>query len=147
MAITREEFSKMIENGETAWGINIYNRVVDVDARNYELIFADDNYIYLYKTKEEAEWVAKTHATREERFEPPTWEEVNKDRHKETFIHKLSKNGKDLWLSIYPFAMEIKLHCGDVRKEYGCKDGYTKENWEKAVTLARKLFLGDEIDG
>lgn len=145
--ITKEELEKMIENGETVYGV-LNNQVCDVYEEifdNFELGSWYDDYggrhhiklEDLYRTKEEAEWAAKMHATREERFEPPTWEEFDFDD-EWSFID----NKGNEWDLYSPDKITIRLVCFPVNH---WEFEYTKENYTKACEIAKRLFLGDEI--
>lgn len=154
--INREELEKMIENSETFyWERNIENKY-DILELAYPSIFSnyklnndfmtirDDDYcmewaLYyedLYKTEYEC-WRAKTYATREERFEPPTWKEFTRCPHYQ-FTFKDEDN------KFWETEIEIESeHIFIGERDFGKS---TKENYEKAVMIARKLFLGEKID-
>ena len=91
----------------------------------------------LYETQAEAEWVAKMHTKRTEYFEPPTWEEFEKQGEPYYFI---GKGGIKERIYIY--------NNNGIRKllSSGCKfwGTPTKENYIKACEYARNLFLGKE---
>lgn len=89
----------------------------------------------LYETKSEAQWVAKMHTERTEKFCPPTWEEFEREHKPYCFISK-----KGLRETIYIFDKNIhnKLLSSGSRL-FGKP---TKENYEKAVLYAKALFEG-----
>lgn len=158
MMITRKELEKMIENGETVWvlllsgkksiALNDSVKITETAGLDWLHIKYAESYplSWLYRSEEELDWHLNMHATREERFEPPTWEEV-KDNIGWCFSF-LSKDGKyDLYI-LYPDKNNPEKH---IFLYYPYGEGYdkglaTKENYAKAVEIARKLFLG-ESDG
>lgn len=78
------------------------------------------------------------HAIREEKFEPPTWEDVKKGYLDYYFIDAKQRR-YNLYASI---DSGILLNCNSgYGKDYYFK--YTKENYEKAVMIAKKLFIGE----
>lgn len=163
--LTREELEKMIENGETVWYFDAEDEadwgIVEIDTKNFRWSDSEDCYINfnketwqtdpqpykmyndsLYKTKEEAEWVANMHATREEKFCPPTWEEMQEDL-------------KDVPDGTYTVIENSQITL-DYKKSfiideillYGIGADFnwnaTKENYTKAVELAKRLFLRED---
>ena len=86
---------------------------------------------------EKGEWCYEMHASRLERFEPPVWEEFLEieeyifwtKKHKQTHIMTL---GAKYLVVETDFE---RFYTGDL----------TKENYIKACTIARKLFLGESI--
>lgn len=148
--IERERLQELIEHGETIYFV--YNGNVD----EKEGIYKDDfilnetyvsiywtsrshqiKYKDLYETQSEAEWVAKMHTKRTEYFEPPTWEEFEKQGEPYYFI---GKGGINERIYIYDNNGRRKLLSS------GCKfwGTPTKENYIKACEYARNLFLGKE---
>ena len=77
------------------------------------------------------------HTSRTEKFEPPTWEEFER-QHKP--YHFISKCG--LRETIYIFDKNINNKLLSAGSKFFGKP--SKENYEKAVEYARKLFLGVE---
>lgn len=88
----------------------------------------------LFETKERVEWHCKMTAERTERFEPPMWEDIEKDYEfsfiKDGFLVTLDLK-KEKWLTV---TSGICLRF-DV---LGCK--VTKENYIKACEIVRDLF-------
>lgn len=104
----------------------------------------------IFETKDRAEWALKTTAERTERFEPPMWEDLlEKDLYVFTFV----KDGE-----VYDFICNNYLDKVDIRLEqrlvgYSSKpvttcqfDGATKEDYEKACEIVRRLFKGERND-
>lgn len=170
--ISREELEKMIKNRKMVWLIIPVAEMYDSITLNAEyceinndlLIFKMSNgeavlrfkLNDIYKTQEDAkakiDWVKKHHKIRRERFEPPTWEEFEKLNY---YIFN-SKDGKRLVIekilcnecwengcySVYKLGISDN---NDFNHNLVFKGDYTKENYEKAVDIARKLFLGEEV--
>lgn len=94
----------------------------------------------------EIEFRAKYHTSRLEKFEPPTWEEVQKNglcywyfvgKDKSRYVISVDlPYNKDLGV-IFVANMNSRVVITD---EYIC----TKENYIKAVEKAKKLFLGEK---
>lgn len=95
---------------------------------------------------EKGKWEYEMHISRIERFKPPVWED---------FVNIISPKGS----MCYDFVSKDKESCEiyvdfsyqkiTILGEFG---GYgewqlSKENYIKACTIARKLFLGESIDG
>lgn len=146
--ITREELEKMIESGEIAWlkggGGLILNKNCKVlrDGGN-DWLFVHECPFYLltelYKTKEETEWILKTHTKREERFEPPHWNEIDKS----TFWEYSFVSAQPYYYGKITVGVDIDVEYGAYCSKYKYESfgSATKENYEKAVDFARKLFL------
>ena len=95
----------------------------------------------LWETKELAEWHSKTYAERTERFEPPMWDDIDKEY-------------------IFNFIKHLeRVHFGVSKiKNSLCPEGFicvrsdevlfaefaTKENYEKACEIVRDLFKGEK---
>lgn len=166
--INREELEQMIENGETIYNINEFddNKIESLELNDKYKVEFDDvhkeytlNYRYnknvydwyllkdLYKTEEEAEWILDTHDTRIERFEPPTWEEFKSDKldsyEFSTPKHRKFTIGKAHCVDFVNWFVYVKY---DDEYEHLFYQPLTKENYTKAVMLARRLFKGENID-
>ena len=162
--MTREELEKAIENEETVYIVDNYlsdilgatqiklNKDYFIDEENntlcVEVDLYDDTDISIvgsfngiYKTKAEAEWVAKMHTSRVEVFEPPTWGKFIECKVIEFTISKslyeLKMCGEKVYLSYRTF---IDDSVWDILFE----EPATKENYTKAVEYAKKLFEGVE---
>ena len=88
------------------------------------------------------------HASRVEQFDPPVWEEVQYT--KNYFIYKFSiKDNYDFFGRITilkDFNIKVSgLVQGVLFEEY-FNEAASKENYIKACTIARKLFLGESIE-
>ena len=86
-------------------------------------------------------WENEMHTSRVERFEPPVWEEINDDTNWEFFF--FTRDGYD-----YYFVVDGLMESISLRSEYGKKYyfDFTKEDYIKACTIARKLFLGESVE-
>lgn len=98
----------------------------------------------LYETKEQAEWALKTVAERTERFEPPMWEDIEKE-YNFNFINNL--NGCLIRTPMF-FCVIKDANAIFIRDDY--EDELieyfeaTKENYEKACEIVRDLFKGEK---
>lgn len=144
--INREELVKMIENGETVYFISDDNDIVGINLFPAMQPFKVD-YKSLYKTKEESQWVLDTHATREEKFCPPTWEQFIS---KGGYYNTRDKNGRLMELVAIEYTDKSYIDLILFHKTQECHREYSaelsKENYEKAVMLAKKLFLGEQSE-
>lgn len=152
MAITKERLQELIEQEATVWYIS--HKYV-----NSLWLFKDNNYIgldnmYLYENKEDAEFVAKYHTSRLDVFEPPTYEEFLKLNNQSVCWDFLTKDNQQNFILIDDMNVgndtlkpkeEWTVVVQDEYDDYIFEEPLTKENYYKAVELARKLFLG-EID-
>lgn len=86
-------------------------------------------------------WENEMHTSRVERFDPPVWEEINDDTNWECFF--FTRDGYD-----YYFVVDGLMESISLRSEYGKKYyfDFTKEDYIKACTIARKLFLGESVE-
>jgi hypothetical protein len=137
--ITKERLEELIEQEATVWFVS-GNEVAPFWLFNHYK-YVDYEEANLYENKEDAEFVAKYHTSRVAKFEPPTWEEIEKD-----FIN-INKFGT------YPIIDTNGLYMDIFVDNYANKFivlttqpriPLTKENYYKAVERARKLFLGEE---
>lgn len=150
MAISRERLEELIEQGATIYVVN--NKVVFEEKLNkhYTHDVLKDCVCWwgiprkrwffkdIFETKAEAEWVVKMHTARTEYFEPPTWEEFEKEHKPYRFI---SKSGLRETIYIFDKNIHNKLLSSGSRL-FGKP---TKENYIKAVEYARKLFEGEKL--
>lgn len=101
----------------------------------------------LEENVEKGEWCYEMHASRIERFAPPVWEDFLEKKdyiflsksHKEVIIRSgaiVFDNGT-AWKYVAVENDFDRFYTGDL----------TKENYIKACTIARKLFLGESVDG
>lgn len=99
----------------------------------------------LEENVERGEWNFEIHTNRLERFEPPVWED---------FVNIISPKGS----MSYDFVSKDKESC-EIYVDFSYQEitilgefgGYgewqlSKENYIKACTIARKLFLGESVD-
>ncbi len=97
----------------------------------------------LYKTREQAEWVSRMHTYVKTYFEPPIWETFLNIK-KYIFVDKDLERHR-LWLDIeddetsdYYNQECLYIDCEVILIA-------NKENYEKAVEIAKKMFLGEEL--
>lgn len=116
---------------------------------NNEFISANIEPDGLEEDIEKGEWCYEMHASRLERFEPPAWEEIQYTKH--YFIYKFSiKDEYDFFGRITilkDYSIKVSgLVQGILFEEY-FNEAASKDNYIKACTIARKLFLGGGING
>ena len=101
---------------------------------------------FLEENVEKAKWEHEMHARRLEWFEPPIWEDfVNTISPKDSMSCDFISKDKDSCAIYVDFALEIIEVLGkDVQYDIW---ELSKENYIKACTIARKLFLGESVDG
>jgi hypothetical protein len=152
--IERERLQELINQGVTIYEVKygkvnpvlLKNKIRFVSEKSPVIVFEpipNEKYKHhkyfdkLYETQAEAEWVAKMHTQRTEFFEPPTWEEFEKQGEPYYFI---GKGGIKERIYIYNNNGRRKLLSS------GCKfwGTPTKDNYIKACEYARNLFLGKE---
>ena len=98
---------------------------------------------------EKGEWEYEMHASRIERFRPPTYEEMIKEpRCLDCWTKEFVVMDNDKLIGIA--FIGVDFDCEIVSVEMG-SDKYfveqlTKDNYIKACTIARKLFLGESVD-
>lgn len=163
--ISEERLQELIKQKATIWVENQYCNAYDVELSNYYYVAITDNkeslmfldysiqeddpesvlvdYLEnLYETKEDAEFVKEfKNITRTETLNLPTWEELK-------IIDEIKiygENGKQYLVQADEYDISVYA-----------SDGYdfilykrferTKENYIKACTIARKLFLGESVD-
>lgn len=104
---------------------------------------------FLEEDVEKGEWQYEMHASRLERFDPPAWEEIQYTKH--YFIYKFSIKdnynffGRITILKDYNIKVSGLVQ-GVLFEEY-FNEAASKENYIKACTIARKLFLGESVNG
>lgn len=168
--ISEERLQELIKQEATIWVKNQYCNAYDVELSNYNYVAITDNkeslmfldysiqeddpesvlvdYLEnLYETKEDAEW-ASIAIYRTEIFDPPAWEEIQYTKH--YFIYKFSiKDNYDFFGRITilkDFNIKVSgLVQGVLFEEY-FNEAASKDNYIKACTIARKLFLGESVD-
>ena len=143
--ITKERLEELIEQGATIYVVN--NKVVFEEKINkhYTHDILKDCICWwgiprkrwfftdLFETKEEAEWVAKIHTERTEKFEPP-FELKDNEKYKFT----TAKGGK---MSISKFVYKS----GEVQWWLSYVGTHrTFYSYQEAVEYARKLFRGEK---
>ena len=155
--ITRERLEELIENNGTVYcvGDNVYKITLD---KRYFCILG--NYLQwstvlnklmprrtphiedIYETKEDAEFVKEfKNITRTETLNLPTWEELK-------IIDEIkiyAGNGKRYLVQADEY--DISVYASD-RYDFILYKRLkrTKENYIKACTIARKLFLGESVE-
>ena len=96
---------------------------------------------------EKGEWEYEMHASRIEQFDPPIWEDFSE---KKDYIF-LSKSHREVIIRSGAIMFTNGTTMGYVAVENDFERFYTgdltKDNYIKACTIARKLFLGESIDG
>lgn len=100
-------------------------------------IIKKNSFSSFFKSKEDAEFIVKMYAERTEYFDPPTWEEFEKQCKPYYFI---SKGG--LRETIYIFDKNVNNKLLSAGSKFFGKP--TKDNYIKACEYARNLFLGKE---
>lgn len=101
---------------------------------------------FLEENVEKGKWCYEMHVSRIERFEPPVWKDVQYDIEKMRTISYKFYSIDDIYeLYIDPFQEDLVITISGLHKGYG-RWKFTKENYIKACTIARKLFLGEGIE-
>lgn len=155
--IEKERLDELIEQGATIYEVK-YGKVNPVSLKN-KIRFVSDRYPVvvfeprpnekykhhkyfdkLFESREDAEWVAKYHTTRVERFEPPTYEEfIDEDFYFYWFIAKSTQRAR---ICKKDNSIFVELGVDENLYEFQLnKDGYIK-----AVELSYKLFKGESED-
>ena len=98
---------------------------------------------------EKGEWEYEMHASRIERFRPPTYEEMIKEpRCLDCWTKEFVVMDNDKLIGIA--FIGVDFDCEIVSVEMGSDQYFveqlTKDNYIKACTIARKLFLGESVD-
>ncbi len=162
--ISRKRLEELIKQEATIWVKNQYYNAYDVELSNYNYVAITDNkeslmfldysiqeddpesvlvdYLEnLYETKEDAEFAKEfKNITRTEILNLPTFEELKKF---ERFDFK-SKDGHRYTIHFISCFNTLAI-TGIIKNEYYGEA--TKANYIKACTIARKLFLGENVDG
>lgn len=155
--ISRERLEELIDQKATIWAddygaIQLCDksevcRVISFEGESYCLFgfiydqrFINDNIFpeELEEDVEKGEWEYEMHDSRLERFEPPVWEDFLE---KEEYIF-WSKNHRQTIIRV----LGIKYIVVETSFERFYTGDSTKENYIKACTIARKLFLGETIE-
>ena len=115
--------------------------IVDVD----EWLLASRFLETVFETKEQAEWAEKMYTERTERFEPPMWEDIEKDGYLFTFIkpkdiHTIAfaVNWGVLWENEIVILYDDDYCVDECRTIFN--EPATKENYIKACEIVRDLF-------
>ena len=124
------------ELNECSWSVDKQGNLVEH--------YLDSSYVYksysLFETKDQAKWALKNYAERTERFEPPMWEDIEKEYSFNFFVGDNS----------YYFIAHKRLQNIDcvVNNHYSLfsyrDKECTKENYEKACEIVRDLFKGEK---
>lgn len=98
---------------------------------------------------EKGKWNNEMHASRLERFEPPVWEEMTKKtRFLNCWTMEFIARERDEPIGIALIGVDFS--CEIVSVEMGSNKYFaeplTKENYARACTIARKLFIGESIE-
>lgn len=98
---------------------------------------------------EKGKWCYEMHTSQLKRFDPPVWEEIQYTKH--YFVYKFSiKDNYDFFGRITilkDYSIKVSgLVQGILFEEY-FNEAASKENYIKACTIARKLFLGESVNG
>ena len=169
--MSKEELEKAIENGESVWVSNKYcypyevkltkNHYIDMADNKESLMFLDysiqeddpesvliDYLENLYETKEDAEW-ASIVAYRTEIFAPPTYEEMIKeprclDCWTKEFV--VMDNYKPIGIAFIGVDFDCEIVSVEMGSDKYFVEQLTKDNYIKACTIARKLFLGESVE-
>lgn len=154
--MTKERLEELIKQRGTIWRIssiwrNCLNDIifpVKLDERNscismpdMSLWVGNDRFDIndLYETKEQAEWVLKTHTERTERFEPPMWEDIKvEDGYEFKFF-----DANNEYYAFRVIKNTYTVICVDDFKNI-FEEVSTKENYEKACEIVRNLFKGEK---
>lgn len=166
--ISKERLQKLIKQEATIWVKNQYCKAYDVELSHYNYVAITDNkeslmfldysiqeddpesvlvdYLEnLYETKEDAEWASMA-TYRTEMFNPPVWEYFLK---KNSYIF-LSKRHQEVIIRIGVIGFTNGTTIEYVAVENDFERFYTgdltKDNYIKACTIARKLFLGESVE-
>ena len=166
--ISKERLQKLIKQEATIWVENQYCNAYAVELSHYYYVAITDNkeslmfldysiqeddpesvlidYLEnLYETKEDAEW-ASIATYRTEIFDPPVWEDFLE---KKDYIF-LSKSHKEMTIrsgaSVFDNGTTRKYVAVENDFERFYTGDLTKDDYIKACTIARKLFLGESIE-
>lgn len=154
--ITKKRLKELIENNSTIYTtyggyvseINLHkkydyvtdNHLFEADMVAGEVGYRKYTFNILFENKEDAEFVAKYHTKRVDKFNPPTWDTFSEE---ETDIVFNIKDGR-MMLSHWVFGdNHIVLIKTSKDEDFVFSEPLTKENYEKAVEIARKIFLGE----
>ena len=149
--VSRDRIIQLVKEKKTIYFV--YGKEVEIlDLMPNHLVYNDGrkNFIHLfgvtglqivledlYETQEQAEWVAKMHTERTEKFEPPTYEEFEKQGEPYYFIGKSGIKERIYFCNIKGTRKLLSSGC----RFWGTP---SKENYEKAVLYANALFEGKE---
>ena len=158
--ISKERLQELIDKKATIWAdrygeIQLCEksevcRVISCEGESYCLsgFICDGEFLPFAVIPEEMEenvekgnWEYEMHASRLERFDPPVWEEINEDT--DWIFRFFTRDGRD-----YRFIVSGVLEYIELDSEYSESYyfDFTKEDYIKACTIARKLFLGESVE-
>ena len=166
--ISKERLQELIDKEATIWAddygeiqlcdkSNVY-RVISFEGESYCLYgfiydqrFINDNIFpeELEEDVEKGKWEYEMHTSRIERFRPPTYEEMIKEpRCLDCWTKEFVVMSNDI--PIGKAFIGVDFDCEIVSVEMGSDQYFveqlTKDNYIKACTIARKLFLGESIE-
>lgn len=161
--ITKERLEQLIEQDSTIYGIDDRWDIVEVrelDSKQLYYSSSNDNFQYmfddcgvveffedeLFETKEDAEEYAEFgNITRTERLELPSWEE---NLQCAKIIYGTQKNEYNNHCFQYELLVS-KNEIGVLQLYPECKDYFwkkkTRENYNEARRLCKKLYLGEGL--
>ena len=157
--ITKERLEELIKQGATVVVV-VYN-----GKSHHKLMVGDCvkgdcallgcihvNLHHIYETDEQADWALKVHCERWEFFEPPMWEDIEKDGYLFTFIkpkdiHTIAfaVNWGVLWENEIVILYDDDYYADECRIIFN--ELATKENYIKACEMVRDLFKGGGNNG
>lgn len=159
--ISKERLQELIDKKATIWAddygeIQLCDksevcRVISCEGESYCLsgFICDGEFLPFAVIPEEMEenvkkgnWKYEMHASRLERFDPPVWEEINDDTNWR--FRFFTRDGRDYYFIVSGVLEYIEL---DSEYSESYSFDFTKEGYIKACTIARKLFLGESVDG
>ena len=169
--ISKERLQELIKQEATIWVENQYCNAYAVELSHYYYVAITDNkeslmfldysiqeddpesvlidYLEnLYEAKEDAEW-ASIATYRTEIFAPPTYEEMIKeprclDCWTKEFV--VMDNDKPIGIAFIGVDFDCEIVSVEMGSDKYFVERLTKDNYIKACTIARKLFLGESIE-
>lgn len=166
--ISKERLQKLIKQEATIWAdsygeIQLCDksevcRVISCEGESYCL----SGFIYdceffpfavileeLEEDVEKGEWQYEMHTSRIERFSPPTYEEMIKeprclDCWTKEFV--VMDNDKPIGIAFIGVDFDCEIVSVEMGSDQYFVEQLTKDNYIKACTIARKLFLGESVD-
>ena len=158
--ISKERLQKLIKQEATIWADDYGEiqlceksevcRVISCEGESYCL----SGFIYdceffpfavipeeLEEDIEKGKWCYEMHASRLERFEPPLWEEIKENT--DWRFSFFTRDGRDYYFIVSGVLEYIELDSEYSESYYF---DFTKEDYIKACTIVRNLFLGESIE-